>query len=181
VQRRAAAAADRRAAAVVCSSNSGSSARQAPSGKIKVRAGSISIQIQQQRRASSSSRGERRTAAATEISLVQARKSGLTIANIDLQPPSAVFMRSSGGGWLSFRPKHSCRKRSLQDVGNTYARVTDSHLLWLCSRPVSTRCRMTHANFWKGKRKSFGSADPLCSWRRRSSDHKRKMKPKRSG
>ena len=24
-------------------------------------------------------------------------------------------------------------------------------------------------------------ADPLCSWRRRSSDHKRKMKPKRSG
>ena len=76
---------------------------------------------------------------ATESSsFLQAHKSVLTKANIDPQPPSAVFTRSSGGGWLCFRPKHSCRKRSLQDVGNTYARVTDSHLLWLCSRPVST-------------------------------------------
>ena len=52
--------------------------------------GSISIQIQQQWRAASSSSGERRAAAATENSLMQARKSGLTKANIDLQPPSAV-------------------------------------------------------------------------------------------
>jgi hypothetical protein len=56
----------------------------------QVRAGSIIIQIQHQRRAASSSIGERRSAAATEISLVQARKSGLTKANIDPQPPSAV-------------------------------------------------------------------------------------------
>ena len=80
VQWRAAAAAERRAATVVCSSNSGSNALQAPSSKIKVRAGSISIQIQQQRRTSSSSSCDRRSAAATEISHVQARKSGLTIA-----------------------------------------------------------------------------------------------------
>jgi len=53
-------------------------------------AGSISIQIQQQHRAASSSSGERRVAAATESSLVQARKSGLTKANINPQPPSAA-------------------------------------------------------------------------------------------
>ena len=84
--------------------------------------GSISIQIQQQGLAASSSNGNRRAAAATESSLVQARKSGLTKANFDLQPPSAV------NGWLCFRPEHTCRKRSLQDVCNTNALVTDSHL-----------------------------------------------------
>jgi hypothetical protein len=73
-----------------------SNARQAPIGKIKVRAGSINIQIKQQRRAASSSSSERRAAAATERSLVQARKSGLTKANIDLQPPSAVNGCASG-------------------------------------------------------------------------------------
>jgi hypothetical protein len=64
--------------------------------KIKVRAGSISIQIQQQQRAASSSSCEQRAASATEISLVQARKSGLTKANIDPQPPSAVNGCASG-------------------------------------------------------------------------------------
>ena len=53
-------------------------------------AGSINVQIQQQLRAASSSSNYQRAAAATESSLVQARKSGLTQANIDLQPPSAV-------------------------------------------------------------------------------------------
>ncbi len=90
------AAAEQRAAAVACSSSSGSSVRQAPNGKIKVRAGSISIQIQQQLRAANSSSGERRAAAATESSLVQARKSGLIKANIDPQPPSTVNGCASG-------------------------------------------------------------------------------------
>jgi hypothetical protein len=80
------------------------------------------------RRAPGSSSGERRAAAATESSLVQARKSGLTKANIDPQPPSTVVLQA----------RAQLRKRSLQDVGNTNARVTGSHLLWLCSRPVST-------------------------------------------
>jgi hypothetical protein len=69
-----------------------------------------------------------RAAAATESSLVQVRKSGLTKANIDPQPPSTVVLQA----------RAHLRKRSLQDVGNTNARATDSHLLWLCSRQVST-------------------------------------------
>jgi len=56
----------------------------------RVRAGLFSIQIQQQWRAAISSSGERRAAAATKSSLVQARKSGLTKANIDPQAPSAA-------------------------------------------------------------------------------------------
>jgi hypothetical protein len=143
----------RRAAAVASSSSSRRSVQQAASGKINAQrgtagrgelrsttpvyeatlgagavAGSISIQIQQQRRAASSSNGERRAAAATESSLVQARKSGLTKANIDPQTPSTVVLQA----------RAQLRKRSLQYVGNTNARVTGSHLLWLCSRPVST-------------------------------------------
>ena len=78
--------------------------------------------------AAAAARGERRAAAATESSLVQARKSGLTKANIDPQPPSTVVLQA----------RAQLRKRSVQDVGNTNARATGSHLLWLCSRPVST-------------------------------------------
>jgi hypothetical protein len=66
--------------------------------------------------------------AATDSSLVQARKSGLTKANIDPQPPSTVVLQARAQLW----------KQSLQDVSNTNARATGSHLLWLCSRPVST-------------------------------------------
>jgi len=78
--------------------------------------------------AAAAASGERRAAAATESSLVQARKSGLTKANIDPQPPSTVVLQA----------RAQLRKRSVQDVGNTNARATGSHLLWLCSRPVST-------------------------------------------
>jgi len=62
----------------------------------QVRAGSISIQIQQQWRSVSSNRGERRAAAATENSLVQARKSGLTKTNIDqsLHQQSLVVLQA---------------------------------------------------------------------------------------
>ena len=49
-------------------------------------------------------------------------------ANIDPQPPSTVVLQA----------RAQLRKRSLQDVNNTNARATVSHLLWLCSRPVST-------------------------------------------
>jgi len=85
------------------------------------------IGVQQQRRAPGSSSGERRAAAATESSLVQARTSSFK-ANIDPQPPSTVVLQA----------RAQLRKRSLQDVNNSNARATVSHLLWLCSRPVST-------------------------------------------
>ncbi len=53
-------------------------------------AGSINIQIQQQLQAASSSCCKQLSAVATESSLVQARKSGVTKANIDPQPPSVA-------------------------------------------------------------------------------------------
>jgi hypothetical protein len=56
--------------------------------------------------AAAAASGERRAAAATESSLVQARKSGLTKANIDPQPPSTVVLQA----------RAQLRKRSVRKI-----------------------------------------------------------------
>jgi hypothetical protein len=159
-----------RAAAVACSSCSHSSVRQAASCKINEHrgtagrgelhsttlvyeamgtgavAGSISIQIQQQLRAASSSSDNHRAAAATESSLVQARKSGLTQANIDLQPPSMVVLQARAQLLEMIIARHLQNKR-FGDWQPPFMVVlkTGEH-----------NCRMTHAKTWKGKNEHFG-------------------------
>jgi hypothetical protein len=116
-------------------------------------AGSISIQIQQQLRAASSSSSDDRpfivlteTKLTTESSLVQARKSGLTQANIDLQPPSMVVLQARAQ-LLEMIIARRLQNKCFGDWQPPFMVVlkTGEH-----------SCRMTHAKIWKGKNEHFG-------------------------